>query len=45
MGGRAKFTYDFVKQTFADRGCTLLETEYVNDRVNMRYLAKCGHTR
>ena len=45
MGGREKFTYDFVKQTFADRGCTLLETEYVNDRVKMRYIAKCGHTR
>lgn len=45
MGGREKFTYEFVKKTFADRGCELLETEYHNDRQKLRYIAKCGHER
>ena len=45
MGGRTKFTYDFVRSTFYARGCTLVETEYSNDRTPLRYVAQCGHER
>lgn len=45
MGGRPKPTFEQVKQTFEERGCVLLETEYVNDRTPMRYIARCGHER
>jgi len=45
MGGRAKFTFEKVQKTFSNRGCKLLETEYVNDRQQLRYIARCGHER
>lgn len=45
MGGREKFTLDYVKKIFAERGCELLETEYQNDRTQLRYIARCGHER
>lgn len=45
MGGREKFTLEFVKKTFEERGCKLLETEYLNDRTPLRYIAACGHQR
>jgi hypothetical protein len=40
-GGRAKLTYEFVKQKFEDRGYELLETEYVNCETKMHY--RCPH--
>ena len=43
MGGRPRFTFDYVQQTFKEKGCTLLETEYVNARTPLRYIATCGH--
>ena len=45
MGGRPKFSYDFVKQTFESRGCKLLETEYINKNQQLHYIAACGHER
>lgn len=45
MGGREKFTLEFVRKTFEERGCKLLETEYLNDRAPLRYIARCGHER
>jgi 5-methylcytosine-specific restriction endonuclease McrA len=45
MGGRPKFSFEAVKKTFEERGCKLLETEYQNDRTQLRYLARCGHER
>lgn len=45
MGGRRKFTFEEVLAEFESRGCKLLETEYTNDRTNLRYIAKCGHER
>ena len=45
MGGREKFTFDKVRETFEKRGCKLLSTEYLNDRTPLRYIAKCGHER
>lgn len=45
MGGRRKFTFKEVYLTFEERGCKLLDTEYVNDRTPLRYVAECGHER
>lgn len=45
MGGREKFTLDYVRTVFEERGCKLLETEYRNDRTPLRYVAACGHER
>ncbi len=45
MGGRPRFTYEFVKSVFEARGCKLLETEYHSDRDQLRYIAQCGHER
>ena len=45
MGGREKFSFEKVQETFEKRGCRLLESEYINDRTQMRYIAKCGHER
>lgn len=45
MGGRRKFSFEEVRDTFEKRGCKLLETEYINDRTPLRYVATCGHER
>ena len=42
-GGKEKHTFEFVKKTFEDNGCTLLETEYVNNQTHMSYICKNGH--
>lgn len=36
-------SYEQVKAIFAENGCRLLETEYVNYSTKMRYIAQCGH--
>jgi len=38
-----KFTYKEVKQYFEDHGCELLEKEYVNCDISMRYRCDCGN--
>lgn len=38
-----KWTIERAKELFKQRGCELLETEYVNDSTKMRYIASCGH--
>lgn len=38
-----RWTLERAKELFRSRGCELLETEYVNDRTKMRYIATCGH--
>lgn len=43
MGGKPKLSYEFVRQSFEDRGCKLLETEYKNHSTPLRYIATCGH--
>lgn len=45
MGGRRKFTLEEVRKTFEERGCRLLDTEYLNDRAHLSYIAQCGHER
>ena len=39
----AKLTYDFVYNFFKDKGCELLETEYINNKTLMQYKCKCGN--
>lgn len=36
-------SYEQVKAIFEENGCKLLETEYVNSKTKMRYIAQCGH--
>lgn len=38
-----KWTIERARELFRQRGCELLETEYINDSTKMRYLATCGH--
>ena len=38
-----RWTLERARKLFSERGCKLLETEYVNDRTKMRYIATCGH--
>lgn len=37
-----RLTYEEVKSIFSEHGCTLLEKEYINSRIKMRFLCKCG---
>ena len=36
-------TYEQVKEYFKDQGCTLLSTEYINNKSELNYMASCGH--
>lgn len=38
-----RWTIERARALFEQRGCQLLETEYVNDSTKMRYIATCGH--
>jgi len=38
-----RYEYDFVKESFENKDCELLETEYINSKTPMRYIAQCGH--
>lgn len=38
-----QYEYDYVRECFENEGCELLETEYVNCKTPMRYIAQCGH--
>ena len=37
-----KFTFEYVYQYFKENNCELLETEYKNNSILMRYQCKCG---
>jgi hypothetical protein len=37
-----KLTYEYVSNYFEDRGCILLEKEYINNHTKMRYICNCG---
>jgi hypothetical protein len=37
-----KLKYDFVYNFFKEKGCELLETEYVGTHTKMRYICECG---
>ena len=38
-----KRSYEEVKNTFEERGCKLLSTEYTNRKDKLKYIATCGH--
>lgn len=38
-----QYEYDYVKECFENADCELLETEYINCKTPMRYIAQCGH--
>lgn len=40
--GTEKLTFEEVYKDFKDKGCVLLETEYVNNSTKMRYRCECG---
>lgn len=38
-----RWNLEKAREYFEERGCKLLETEYVNSKTPMRYIATCGH--
>ena len=38
-----RYEYDYVRECFEQEDCELLESEYLNCKTPMRYLAQCGH--
>jgi hypothetical protein len=40
---KSKIPYEEVKKYFESQGCLLLEEEYINARVPMRYICSCGN--
>lgn len=38
-----KHTLEHVQETFKQKDCTLLETEYINNTTKIRYICKCGN--
>ena len=38
-----RYRYDYVAECFEQEDCILLETEYINCKTPMRYIARCGH--
>lgn len=38
-----KLSYEYVYNYFKQNGCELLETEYINAKIKMRYICKCGN--
>ena len=38
-----KLTYEYVYNYFKERGCELLESEYINARTKMKFECKCGN--
>lgn len=41
-GRKKKYHIDEIKKIFSDRGCELLEHEYIDNKTPMRYRCKCG---
>lgn len=37
------YKYDYVREVFENKGCYLLEEEYINCKTPMEYIALCGH--
>ena len=41
--GNEKLTIEYVRDFFKERGCTLLSTNYVNNRSRLEYICENGH--
>lgn len=39
-----RYEYDYISEYFMNNDCHLLETEYVNVKTPMRFIAQCGHS-
>lgn len=37
------FTYEYIYNYYKERNCELLETKYINNATNMKYICKCGN--
>ena len=37
------FSFDYVKEYFSKEGCLLLENNYINNRLKLKYKCKCGN--
>ena len=42
--GKEKYTLEYVKNYFKERGCTLLSTNYVNNYGKLKYICENDHT-
>jgi hypothetical protein len=40
---KRRFSYEYIYNFFQDRGCELLEKEYINNSTKMKYRCKCGN--
>jgi len=40
---KRKHSFEYIYSCFEDEGCKLLEKEYKNNRVKMRYICSCGN--
>ncbi|GAG22257.1 unnamed protein product, partial [marine sediment metagenome] len=38
-----KLNYQFVKNYFEEQNCTLLSTEYINNKEKLKYICSCGN--
>jgi hypothetical protein len=38
-----RYTFEQVKNTFVQSGCTLLEETYLNQLEKLKYIVSCGH--
>jgi len=42
--GNEQLSYEYVQNFFKEQECQLLETEYINNCTNMKYICTCGNT-
>jgi hypothetical protein len=42
-GRKKKYSTEEVRQVFLARGCELLENKYINNKIPMKYICKCGN--
>jgi hypothetical protein len=43
MAAKRRFTLEYVKKYFKDRGCELLEERYIDNKTRMKYRCNCGN--
>lgn len=43
INDKSRYTIEYVKQYFEERGCVLLSTEYKDNKTNLDYMCECGN--
>lgn len=38
-----KYSFDYIKKYFEEKECVLLENEYINSHIPMKYICECGN--